>query len=349
MKLRVLASAIGLAAALLSASAYSLKYAAVEHQLKADPALPTWKPGPLDIEPEEELNLVGADVMDEITLGWVKIFRKAYPKLSVTMEARASVSGGPALTAGRAHAAPVGRELFPAEEQAFVDKYGYKPLAIRVATGSVGSLGKTASSVVLVDKNNPIKGLTLAQLDAIYSKSRKRGYKEVNTWGDLGLKGEWAERPIHLYGLAPVNGIEQFVKMTVLEGGDYKPNIQFVKGKGFTHAFTVAAQDMANRPGGLTYALLTNVTPNVRVVPLASKEGEPFLDPTIENVYAHKYPLSRYVYIFVNRKPGQPLEPKVKEFLRLVLSREGQQVVAAEGVYIPLLPQVAQEELKKLD
>jgi phosphate transport system substrate-binding protein len=348
-RLRVTSIAFGAIAVLLPASALALKYAAVEHHLKADPSLPVWRPGQLTIEPEEECNLVGADVMDEITFGWVKLFRKAYPTLSVTVEARASGSGGPALTDGRAHAAPVGRELFPSEEQAFVDKYGYKPLAIRVATGSVGALGKTASSVVLVDKGNPIKGLTLAQLDAIYSKSHKRGYKEIQTWGDLGLTGEWATRPIHLYGLAPVNGIEQYIKTIVLDGGEYKPNIEFVKGKGFTHAFTVAAEDMASRRGGLTYALLANVTPNVRVVPLAAKEGEPFLGPTIANVYSHKYPLSRYVYIFVNRRPGAPLEPKVKEFLRLVLSREGQQVVADEGVYIPLLPQVVQDELKKLD
>jgi phosphate transport system substrate-binding protein len=213
----------------------------------------------------------------------------------------------------------------------------------------VGSLGKTATSVILVDKDNPIKGLTLAQLDAIYSKSRKRGHGDIQTWGDLGLKGEWATRPIHLYGLKAVNGIEQYFKMSVMEGGEYKDNIEFVKGKGFTHAFTVAAQDMASRPGGLTYALLANVTPNVKVVPLAAQAGEPFLDPNVENVYSHKYPLSRYVYIFVNRKPGQALEPKVKEFLKLVLSREGQDVVAQEGVYIPLTPQVVREELKKLD
>ncbi len=336
-------------ASFVAAPALALKYAASEHQLQADPAIPSWKPGEVASVPEEALNLVGADVMDEITLGWVKMFRKAYPKLSVTMEARASGTGGPALTDGRAHLAPVGRELLPAEEKAFVEKFGYKPLAIRVATGSVGSLGKTATSVVLVDKNNPIKGLTLAQLDAIYSKTRLRGHADIGTWGDLGLKGEWANRPIHLYGLKPVNGIEQFLKVNLLKGGEYKENIEFVKGKGFSHAFTVAAEDMAQRPGGLTYALLANVTPNVKVVPLAAKAGEPFLEPTVENVYTHRYPLSRYVYIFVNRPPGKALEPKIKEFLKAVLSREGQDIVAKEGVYIPLTPQVAREELTKLD
>jgi len=335
--------------AVLSAPAFALKHAAPEHHLKADPSLPTWKPGEVVVQPEEELNLVGADVMDEITLGWVKAFRKQYPRLSVTMEARASGSGGPALTEGRAHLAPVGRELLPAEEKAFVDKFGYRPLAIKVATGSVGSLGKTATSVIFVDKDNPIPGVTMAQLDAIYSKTRRRGYPEVRTWGDLGVKGEWAGRPIRLYGLKPVNGIEQFVKQRVLQGGEYRDGIEFVKGKGFTHAFTVAAEDMAQNPGGLTYALLSNYRPNVKVLPIAEKEGAPFVAPTVENVYTHTYPLSRYVYIYVNRPPGKPLEPKVKEFLELVLSREGQDVVASEGVYIPLTPGTVREERAKLD
>ena len=335
--------------ALLALPALALKYAAPEHQLKVDPSIPSWKPGEVASVPEEELNLVGADVMDEITLGWVKLFRKAYPRLSVTMEARASGTGGPALTEGRAHLAPVGRELLPAEEKAFVDKFGYKPFAIRVATGSVGSLGKTATSVIFVDKDNPLPGLTLDELDAIYSKTRLRGHAPIEKWGQLGLKGDWADRPIHLYGLRPVNGIEQFLKQRVLMGGEYRDGIQFVKGSGFTHAFTVAAQDMAQKPGGLTYALLSNLTPNVKVAPLAAKAGEPFLPPTVENVYSHRYPLSRFVYIFVNRPPGKPLQPKVREFLRAVLSREGQEVVAREGVYIPLTPEVVKEELARLE
>lgn len=330
--------------------AYALKYSPPQHHLAVDPSIASWQPGPLNVQPEEEFNLVGADIMDELTLGWVKLFRQAYPRLSVTMEARSSGSGGAAITEGRAHAAPVGRELLPAEEQAFVAKFGYRPFAIRVATGSVSSLGKTAASVVLVSKDNPVVGLTMAQLDAIYSSTRKRGHADIKTWGDVGLRDEWAKLPIHLYGLKPPNGIEQFFQMTVMQGGTYKDGIQFVKGEGFTHAFTVASHDIGqHNRGGLTYALLANVTPEVRVVPLAANAGEPFLAPTLENIASHRYPLSRYVYIFVNRAPGKALEPKTKEFLKLVLSREGQQIVAAEGVFIPLTPQTVREELAKLE
>ena len=330
-------------------SAFALKYAPVEHNLKADPAIPVWKPAPVESVPEEELNLVGADIMDEITLGWVKIFRKEYPRLSVTMQARSSGSGVPALTEGIAHLAPVGREALPAEHEGFVKKFGYEPFAIKVATGSLGSLGKTATSIVLVAKSNPIKGLTFKQLDQMYSKSHNRGGEAITTWGQLGLTGEWAARPVHLYGLRPPNGIEQFVKWKVLQNGEWRDGIQHVKGQGFTHAFTVASNDMRTQLGGLTYALLANLTDDVRVVPLAEKDGDPFIMPTIETVYNHTYPLSRYVYIYVNRKPGTPLEPKIKEFLKAVLSKQGQDVVAAEGVFMPLLPAVVKEELAKLD
>jgi phosphate transport system substrate-binding protein len=344
-----LATCLTALSAIVSTPAFALKYAEPEHNLKVDPSIPSWQPGEVKSEPEEELNVVGADIMDEIVLGWVKIYRKQYPRLSLTEDLRASGAGAPGLVAGKGDLAPVGREMFPSEEKSFVEKYGYRPLPIRVATGSVGSLGKTAASVILVDKNNPIDCLSLPQLDAIYSKTRKLGYKEVSSWGDLGAKGDWADRPIHLYGLKPVNGIEQYFKMVAMDSGEYKDEIQFVKGKGFTHAFTVAAEDMATHPGGLTYALLANVTPNVKVLSLSWKEGGACYQPNVENVYSHKYPFSRYVYIYVNRTPGKPLPPKVKEFLKLVLSKEGQQVVADERVFIPLQPDVVQEELRKLE
>ena len=350
MKRTLLAAAsLAALAAMFSAPSFALKYAAPEHTLSVDPSIPSWQPGTVESKPEEELAIVGADIMDEISLGWVKIYRKQYPRLSLTMDLRASGAGAPGLVSGKGDLAPVGREMFPAEEKSFVDKYGYKPTPIRVATGSVGSLGKTASSVILVDKDNPIDCLSLPQLDAIYSKTRKLGYKEVKTWGDLGAKGDWASRPIHLYGLKPVNGIEQYFKVVAMDGGEYKDNIQFVKGKGFTHAFTVAAEDMATHPGGLTYALMANVTPNVKVLKLAPKEGGTCYEPNVENVYSHNYPFSRYVYIYVNKAPGKPLPPKVKEFLKLVLSKEGQQVVADERVFIPLQPEVVKEELRKLE
>jgi phosphate transport system substrate-binding protein len=332
-----------------ASSADALKYAKREHNIQADPALPVWVPGPLDIQPEEEFNIVGADVMDQMTLGWAMMMRKAYPRLSVTMEARASGSGGAGLTNGISHAAPVGRELLPAEEEAFVAKFGYKPIAIRVATGSAGSLGKTAASIIMVDRDNPVQCLSLAQLDGIYSKSHLRGGSDITSWGQVGATGVWANRPIHLYGLKHPNGIEWYFQIQVMRGGTYRDDIQFVKGRGFTHAFNVAAEDMATHPGGLTYALLANVLPNTRVLPLSMETGGRCVSPTVQSVYDHTYPLSRFVYVYINKAPGKPIEPKTKEFLRAILSREGQQQVANDGVYLPLQPSVVREELAKLD
>ena len=351
MKKALLAAAV---CAAIVTPVLALKHAPREHNLAADASLPTWTPGQIKINPpEEEMTIVGADVMDEITFGWAKMYREAYaPKMSVTVEARASGAGVKGLLAD-AHLAPVGREMMPAEVKAFKDKFGYEPTAIKVATGSVGSLGKTATSVVFVDKDNPIQCLSLDQLDSIYSKTRNRGYKPVRNWGDLGLKGEWESRPIHLYGLKPVNGIEQFVKMVAMNGGEYKDGIEFVKGKGFTHAFNIAAEDMAKKPGGLTYALLANQTPNVKAVALSEKEGGTCYEPNLQNVYSHKYPLSRfvyiYIYIYINKKPGEPIEGKVKEFLKMVLSKQGQDVAAKEGVYIPLTPEVVKALCKGFD
>ena len=333
---------------LIALPAWALKYAPPEHDLDADPHIPTWKPANLTFEPRQEFHIIGSDTMDKITLSWIEMFRKAYRPLSVTMEARASATGYKGLVEERSQIATVAREMKPGEIKAFVDKFGYKPTRFRVATGSVGSLGKTAATVVLVDKDNPVKGLTLAQLDAIYSTTRKRGHKAVTTWGDLGLTGKWRKRPIHLYGLEPPNGIEQYFKMEVMEGGEYKHNIQFVH-SGRIHAFTLAAMDMAKHPGGLTYAMLANLTPNVKALPIAEHAGDPYIYPTVDSVYHHVYPLSRYIYIYVNKAPGKPLDPTTKEFLRLVLSYQGQEAVAHEHVFEPLLPRVVQEELNRLN
>ncbi len=347
MKMKFAASALAMIA-VIGTPAMALKYAKREHQIPADKTLPVWTPGKVDVQPEEELNVVGADVMDEMTLGWVKMMRKAYPRLSVTMEARASGSGGPALTAGTAHLAPVGRELLPAEEKAFVDKFGYAPMAFKVATGSAGSLGKTAASIIMVDKENPVQCLSLAQLDGIYSATHNRGGGDLTTWSQLGLTGKWADLPIHRYGLKSPNGIEWYFKIRVMKMGEYRDGIQFTKGRGFTHAFNVAAEDMAAHPGGITYALLANVMPNTRVVPLSEEPGAKCVAPTVQSVYDHSYPLARFVYVYVNKKPGVPLEPKIREFLKAALSFEGQQQVANDGVYLPLQPTVVREELAKL-
>ena len=344
------AAACAAAVALIAPAADALKYAPVEHHLKADPALPQWHPAPVESVPEEEVSVVGADVMDEITLGWIKLYRKAYPRLSVTMEAKSSGSGAPGLISGKAELAPVGREMLPAEHKAFVDKFGYEPTAIKVATGSVGSLGKTATSDHPRRQGQPHPGIV-----ARAARRHLLHHAQARPRGRLDVGRPRADRRVEGPPDPLVRAeVAQRHRAVLQDGRDARRRLQertssSSKGSGFTHAFTVAAEDMATHPGGLTYALLANVTPNVSVVPLSMNDGGPYVMPTVENVYSHEYPLSRYVYIYINRPPGTAIAPKVKEFLKLVLSRDGQDVVANEGVYIPLTPQTVQQELKKLD
>jgi phosphate transport system substrate-binding protein len=322
--------------------------------MKVDPAVPTWKPAPVTSEHEDELRLVGADTLDEICFGWAKIFRRTYPDLSVTLALAGTDEAMPGLVNAKADLAPTGHEMVGDDEKAFIDKFGYEPFGIKVATGSLLSPAVISTMVVVVDRDNPIQHLSFAELDAIYSTSRKRGHADIRTWGDLGLTGAWHDRPIHTYGVRPQNGIAWFFNLNVMQRGEWKSQVEVVKGSKdasgtFVSSFNVVAREMQAHPGGLSYSLLKDVKPNQRIVPISDKDGGPFVLPTRENVYGHQYPFSRFVYIYVNRKPGTALEPKVKEFLRMVLSQQGQGVIAQEGVHMPLTPAVLKEELAKLD
>ena len=350
---RPVAFAVFLVAA--AVPAFALKFAAIEHHLKADPSIPAWKPGPVTTIPEEEFNLVGADIMDEITLGWVKLFREAYPKLSVTMEARASGSGVPALTEGKAHAAPVGREALPAEHDAFVKKYGYEPFAIKVATGSLGSLGKTATSIVLVAKSNPIKGLTFQQLDQIYSKSHKLGGPDITKWGQLGLTGEWADKPIGVYGFnLRYNTATDFADKVLGASDKWNEKIKayghVVQADGTRY---IQADQITDNLGKDRYGIAFNryrgERPKVKRLAIAPKGGGAPVAHTIENIQSRRYPLFNEAYFYTSVPPGTKMNPMVREFLRYMLSQEGQAEIQRDGKYLPLTAEVVREQLKKLE
>jgi phosphate transport system substrate-binding protein len=300
-----------------------------------------------------QLRSVGADTMEAITKGWIEGFTKIYPDVKISMEAKASGTAGPALVDGSADMGPVAREMLPNEVEPFVKKYGYKPFAIRVAGGSYRTPGKTHAIAFLVNAKNPIEKLTYGQLDAMFSTTRKRGHTDIKTWGDVGLKGEWADKPIHLWGLIRPNGIANFVQERVLsvddkELGEYKKGISERTTVGSLPALDAIAQGIAADPYGIGYSGFSNVTPEVKAVALASSDKGPFYKGTFEEVAAQKYPLSRVIYIYVNRAPGKPLDPKVHEFLKYILSKEGQAVVEQEGVFLPLTLDFMKQELAKL-
>lgn len=312
---------------------------------KASPNLPAYKKnGNLS----GTIKSVGADTMEELMKLWIEDFRKLYPDLNFEMQAKASGTAAPALTDGTSDIGPVAREMLPNEVAPFRQKYGYEPFAVRVAGGSYRTPGKTHAIAILVNSRNPLGKLTLAQLDAIYSKTRKRGSKEVNTWGDVGATGEFASKPIHLWGLIQPNGIAHFIDERVLEDGEYKDGITEKTTVGNLPALDAIAQGIAADPYAIGYSGLTSVIQDTKVLALANSSSGPYYKGAFDEVVEQKYPLSRVIYIYVNRAPGQPLDPKVREFLSFILSEQGQQDVAKEGVFLPLTPAMVKEELQKL-
>ena len=294
------------------------------------------------------LQSIGADTMEVLMKYWIEDFQKLYPGMKIDMEAKASGTAGPALTEGKADLGPVAREMLPAEEQQFEKKFGYKPYAVRVAGGSYRTPGKTHAIAFFVNEKNPVEKLSFAQLDAIFSSTRKRGYKDATKWGDVGLTGEWADKPIHLWGLIRPNGIAHFLEDRVLNGGQWKSGIEERTTVGSLAALDATNQGVAKDPYAIGYAGFGNTMPGVKTVALAENSNGPYYKGTFEEVLDQKYPLSRVIYIYVNRAPGQPLDPKVREFLKFVLSAQGQDDVVKEGIFLPLPAAMVKEELAKL-
>jgi len=214
----------------------------------------------------------------------------------------------------------------------FEKKYGYKPSVVRVAVDGLG---------VFVHKDNPIRELTLQQVDGIFSKTRKGGGKDVRTWGDLGLTGDWAAKPISLYGRNSASGTYGFFKENALFKGDYKDTVKEQPGS------ASVVQGVTEDRYGIGYSGIGYKTSGVKTVAIARKAGEPFFEDSSENVLAGKYPLSRYLYVYYNAAPNQPLAPLVREFLKFVMAREGQEIVVKDG-YLPVSGKIAGEELARL-
>ena len=312
---------------------------------KADKGFSEYKPsGTLS----GALRSVGADTMEALMKMWIEDFKKLYSGVQFTMEAKASGTAGPALTDGSADLGPVAREMLPAEEDAFVAKFGYKPLAIRVAGGSYRTPGKTHAICFWVNQQNPIKQLNYDQVDALFSKTHNRGDKDAVKWGDVGLTGEWANKPVHLWGLIRPNGIAHFLEQRILMGGEWKDGINERTTVGSLAALDAVAQGVAADPYAIGYAGFGNDMPGIKTVALSEGKGGPYLKGTFEEVVSQRYPLSRVIYIFINRAPGKPVEPKVREFLTFVLSRQGQADIEEEGVFLPLPLAMAKQELEKL-
>ncbi|MGZ4958258.1 MAG: PstS family phosphate ABC transporter substrate-binding protein [Methylomonas sp.] len=276
------------------------------------------------------ISSVGSDTLANLMTLWAEEFGKIYPNVNIQIQAAGSSTAPPALTEGTANLGPMSRKMKDNEIEDFESKYGYKPTAIPVAIDALA---------VFVNKDNPVKGLSIPQVDAIMSSTRKCGHaSDITTWGQVGLTGGWASKPIQLYGRNSVSGTYGFFKDEALCKGDFKSNVNEQPGS------ASVVQAVTTSANGIGYSGIGYSTSGVKAIPLAAKDGAPFVEPTPENATSGAYPLSRFLYIYVNKKPNEPLAPLEKEFIKMVLSKNGQQVVIKDG-YIPLPAKAVEKAL----
>jgi phosphate transport system substrate-binding protein len=299
--------------------------------VKIDDQLPPYKKSSSEVS--GSIKSVGSDTMGEVMTSWTEGFRKIYPDVQAEVEAKGSATAPPALIQGTATFGPMSRDWKSEELDAFEAKFGYKPTVVPTAIDMLA---------VYVNKDNPIKGLTFQQIDAVFSKNRKGGApKDITTWGDLGLDGEWKDKPINLYGRNQASGTYAYFKEHPLFKGDYKDTVKEEPGS------SAVVQAVANDKYGMGYSGIGYKTAGVLAVPLAKKEGDVFVPVEPDNAYTSKYPLARFLYVSVNYKPGSQLDPLRAEFVKYMLSKEGQEIVMANG-YMPILSKHAKIGLKSV-
>jgi phosphate transport system substrate-binding protein len=279
------------------------------------------------------LSSVGSDTLNNLMTFWAEGFARQYPNVKIQVEGKGSSTAPPALIAGAAQLGPMSRPMKASESDAFEKRYGYKPTAVAVALDALG---------VYVNKDNPISSLSLEQVDAVFSSTRACGGKsDISTWSHLGLGPEW-NRPISLYGRNSASGTYGYFKDNALCKGDYKSSVKEQPGS------ATVVEGVSNDRYAIGYSGMGYRTAGVRLVPLAGVGGSTVYEATSDNVYAGTYPLSRYLYVYVNKAPGRPFDPLVQQFLTYVLSQEGQQVVVKDG-FIPLLKEIVDVEMNKLE
>lgn len=313
------------AVAILAGPAYA------DEPIKLDPKLKTYaKVSGVS----GNLNSIGSDTLNNLMTLWAEGFRKQYPNVKIQIEGKGSSTAPPALIEGTAQIGPMSRPMKGTEIDKFESKFGYKPTAFPVSIDALA---------VYVNKDNPIKGMTVAQVDAVFSKSRRWGYKEnVQKWGQLGLDGPLGGNPISIYGRNSASGTYGFFKEHTLKNGDFKDEVKEQPGS------ASVVQGVTEDRAGIGYSGIGYLTSGVRALPIAEKEGMPFKAASQHNAADGSYPIWRHLYLYVNKAPNKPLGPLVKEFLKFVYSKEGQQVVVKDG-FFPLSAATLEKELKKLE
>jgi len=299
-------------------------------QVKVDAKLPIYKPS---VGVSGTIKSVGSDTMNNLMTLWAEGFKKYYPSVQVEVEGKGSATAPTALISGTANFGPMSRMMKADEIDAFEKKFGYKPTAVATSVDMLA---------VYVHKDNPIKSLTLQQVDAIFSSTRKLGGKEsIDRWGQLGLTGDFADSPLSLYGRNSASGTYGYFKENALGKGDFKDSVKEQPGS------SAVVQGVAKDKFGIGYSGIGYKTADVNAVPLANKPGEDPVEAVVEHAYSGDYPLARSLVLYVNAKPKTQLDPLRREFIKYILSKQGQEVVVKDG-YFPVTASMASKVLADL-
>jgi phosphate transport system substrate-binding protein len=323
MRIRLLAQTVLAALVGLTASAQTVK---------VDPKLTTYKKVS---GISGNLNSIGSDTLNNLMAYWVEGFNKKYPNVKIQVEGKGSTTAPPALIESTSQLGPMSREMKNEEADKFEKKFGYKPTKVAVAIDTLA---------VFVNKGNPIKSLSMQQVDAIFSKTRKGGFeKDIKTWGDLGLTGEAANKPLSLYGRNSASGTYGYFKEHALFKGDFKDTVKEQPGSSAV-VQCVGADKFAAGYSGIGYA-----TSGVRALPISDEKryGGQAFEPNYENALNCKYPMGSYILLYINKDPKKPMDPLTTEFLKFVLSKEGQEIVVKDG-FLPLTAKMEAAEIAKL-
>ncbi|CAA6604650.1 Phosphate ABC transporter substrate-binding protein, phot family [Rhodospirillaceae bacterium LM-1] len=315
-----------LAAALLMGASF----AAQAQSLSVDPGITDYKKVS---GVSGSLKSIGSDTLNNLMTLWAEGYNAMYPNVKIEIEGKGSSTAPPALIAGTSQFGPMSRPMKAKEIEDFEKKNGYKPSAIRSAVDALA---------VFVHKDNPIQCLSLQQVDAIFSKTRKGGSaKQAATWGDVGLTGDWANKPISLYGRNSASGTYGYFKEEALFNGDYSDSVKEQPGS------SAVVQGIASDKFAIGYSGVGYKTADVRTVPISKKPGEKCFDANAENAYSGNYPIARFLYVYLNKNPNQAMDPLRGEFVRYVFSKQGQTVVLKDG-FFPVTKAIADEDLAKL-
>lgn len=279
------------------------------------------------------LSSIGSDTLNNLMTLWAEEFAKFYPNVNVQIQGAGSSTAPPALTEGTAMLAPMSRPMRQSEIQEFEARYGYQPTELPVAIDMLA---------VYVNRDNPITSLSLPQVDAIFSATRRCGAPaDIQRWGDVGLTEAWVNRDFTLYSRNAVSGTYGFFKDNALCGGDFKSSINEQPGS------SSVVQGVTESINGIGYSGIGYRTSGVRAVPLSASEGAEIFEATPENGISGDYPLSRFLLVYINKHPNRELDPVTREFVKMVFSKQGQEVVDRDG-YVPLPASVAQRVLEQL-